>query len=265
MKKITQKKISKNLAKYGALTIALAGIADASGQIVFTDVDPDFVGGATDTFAIDFNNDGTIDANIVQLNNGNYELVQANVPDGNAVLVTTNGAGAYLYGVNFAAGETISAGAAPATGSFGSFCAGPGYTGSEFCDTTDGFVGIQFEVDGGTHFGWVGVDVGNSSSFTVRGYAFEATPDTPIEAGAVLSLEDNTIEGFSSFVKGDVLTLNARTPMESLTIHNISGQELISRKLSNTSELIDLSAFSTGVYVATVTIEGKAQAIKFVK
>ena len=50
MKKTTSSKLSKQLAKYGALTAAILGVADASGQIVYTDVTPDFAGGGGDEF-----------------------------------------------------------------------------------------------------------------------------------------------------------------------------------------------------------------------
>ena len=44
MKKTTPQKISTRLAQYGALSMAIAGIADANGQIEYYDLDPD-VGG----------------------------------------------------------------------------------------------------------------------------------------------------------------------------------------------------------------------------
>ena len=66
MKKITQKKLSQRLVRYGALTAAIAGVADASGQIIYTDITPDYSGGANTDYALDLNNDGIIDFNIEQ-------------------------------------------------------------------------------------------------------------------------------------------------------------------------------------------------------
>ena len=58
MKKTTKKNLSNRLARYGALTVAIAGVADASGQIVYTDLDPDFSGGGAGSFhLLDLNND----------------------------------------------------------------------------------------------------------------------------------------------------------------------------------------------------------------
>lgn len=66
MKKTTPEKMSKRLAKYGALTLAIAGVADVSGQIIYTDVIPDFVGGSTDFLTIDFDGDNIDDITILQ-------------------------------------------------------------------------------------------------------------------------------------------------------------------------------------------------------
>ena len=66
MKKNTQSNLAKNLAKYSALSLALAGISDATGQIEFVDVEPDFVGGFGDTFSIDLDGNGTDDFIIEQ-------------------------------------------------------------------------------------------------------------------------------------------------------------------------------------------------------
>jgi hypothetical protein len=269
MKKITSQKFSKKLASYGALSMAIAGLTDASGQIVYTDVDPDFAGGVTIDYGLDLNNDGTIDFNIDAgtVSSGMFFAVQMdnNGITGNSVLGSEP---SYIYPFALDAGAPVSSGQtsfySSGTLNFASCYLGNG--GSNWCGVADKFLGLKFQVDGNTHYGWARLDLSASGdSFTVKDYAYNSVPDEAIVAGQTLSLEDNKIEGFTSFVSNDVLTLKARTPMESLTIHNISGQELISRKLSNATELIDLSALSTGVYIATVSVEGKLQAIKFVR
>ncbi|MGI9593658.1 MAG: hypothetical protein ACR2MH_03575, partial [Patiriisocius sp.] len=54
MKKNTSKKLAKRLAQYGALSAAVLGAADATGQVTYTDVNPDIVLDLGDTFDIDF-------------------------------------------------------------------------------------------------------------------------------------------------------------------------------------------------------------------
>ncbi len=61
MKKIT----SKKMLNYGAMSAALLGAANAAGQVVYTDVDPDetITTATAGGFNIDLNADGTFDFN----------------------------------------------------------------------------------------------------------------------------------------------------------------------------------------------------------
>jgi hypothetical protein len=265
MKKITKKNFAEKLAKYGAMSLAIAGVADAAGQVVYTDVDPDFVGGMGDSFAIDFDGDSTDDITVLQSNNGNYELVQALPAGGNGVIAASNAG--YFYASNLAYGASISAGAGSFR-SFGSFCAGVGYAGSQFCGTGEGYIGVEFAVGGDTHYGWVRVDVADSSNFIVLDYAYESTPNMAIAAGDMgsLGVGDQAFEGFAYFVdSNNNLNLSANSTMEAIAVYNVLGQEVISQKLSGTSEAISISNLKSGVYLATVSIEGTKKTIKFVR
>lgn len=270
MKKIT----SKKLLNYGAMTAAILGVANANGQIVFTDIDDVTMAPGDDAVTVDLTENGTIDFSFENFDAGNgagavvFPGINGST-NSNAFVGFANGN--FQYPSNLVEGDVIDASSTTtAAGSRADLnfysCA---YSGSQFCGgVTDGYVGLVFQFNGNTHYGWAQIDLSaDATAYTVKSYAFDATPDTAIAAGdqGTLSTEDNRIEGFSSFVKGNVLTLNSITPMESLSIHGMTGQELISRKLSNTSEVIDLSELSTGVYIATVGVEGKFQAIKFVK
>jgi hypothetical protein len=258
MKKIT----SKKLLNYGAMSAALLAGANASGQIIFTDIaDVDVT--ATGALEIDLNEDGIVD--FIASAGATAAVIFAE--DTNAFVGFS--AGSYNYASNLAQDAIIDATSplSPDGGRVDLNFNGCAYDNSQFCGgVTDGYAGLVFKLSGNTHYGWMRLDLSaDGSGFIVKSYAFNSVPDEAITAGQTLSLEDNKIEGFSSYVSNDVLTLNARIPMESLTIHNISGQELISRKLSNSTELIDLSALSTGVYIATVSVEGKLHAITFVR
>lgn len=264
MKKFTQKDLSKKLAKYSALSLAIAGVADASGQVVYTDVDPDFAGTINDSFAIDFNDDG-IDDVVVLAQNVGYDIVQVVAEPLNGVIAASNAG--YFYASNLAYGADINAGAG-AFNSFGDVCAGVGYAGSQFCGTGEGYVGIQFDVDGNTHYGWVRIDVADSANFIVLDYAFESTPDGTITAGdqGELSLGDASFNNFNYFVDANKhLNLQADAPIQSIEINNLLGQKVISQQLSNTSESINLSELNTGIYLATIQIENNSRTIKIVR
>ncbi|MEM8671957.1 MAG: PEP-CTERM sorting domain-containing protein [Planctomycetota bacterium] len=52
-----------------------------------------------------------------------------------------------------------------------------------------GFVGLQLSINGQTHYGWAGLDLGSSiGSYTLTSFAYETDPNTPIIAGAEASI-----------------------------------------------------------------------------
>lgn len=98
MKKTTIK-LSKRLAKYSALSLAIGGIADATGQIIYMDVDAD-VGGTNVNYQLDLNNDATVDFII----NNHYDTSSFNdfleiIPmAGNSVLAFKSSTSSCCYG-----------------------------------------------------------------------------------------------------------------------------------------------------------------------
>ena len=58
MKKTTPKNLSKRLVKYSAFSAAILGVANASGQIVYTDIADETVDALNPRVAIDIDNDG---------------------------------------------------------------------------------------------------------------------------------------------------------------------------------------------------------------
>lgn len=58
MKKTTPLNLTNRITKYSALSLAIVGIADANGQIVYTDLGPGGESPAFDTeYLLNFNND----------------------------------------------------------------------------------------------------------------------------------------------------------------------------------------------------------------
>ncbi len=86
-----------------------------------------------------------------------------------------------------------------------------------------------------------------------------------VEVDGVLSVGDESFNNFNYFIANNVLNLTASTSMDSVIIHNVIGQQVMDRQLSSTSEAIDISALKSGIYLATVSIEGARKTIKFVR
>ena len=73
MKKNTSKNLTKRLAQYGTMSAAVMAGADANGQVVYTDVDPDVTLQVGEVFSLDFEGDTFED---VEVNNPE-DLAQA--------------------------------------------------------------------------------------------------------------------------------------------------------------------------------------------
>jgi len=282
MKKIT----SKKLLNYGAMSAALLATAGASGQIIYTDIEPDEVLDASESMStnIDLNGDGTNDFSFHarQAFDG-YFARMATAPDidpdpltGSAGTTSNgfigSGSFEYAYVSNLVAGAPVDETSDFFENTRGelnfSSCA---YNNSQFCGgVVDGYIGVSLNLEGNTHFGWIRLDLtADATVFTIKDFAIESTPDTAIEAGDMgdeLSLEDNVIEGLSTYVANNALTINAVNPIENVAIYNLSGQEVISRVFNNTTDTsIDLNSLSTGAYIASIQSEGTITAVKFVK
>jgi len=208
MNKITKKSLSKRLLQYGALTSAALGVSDAAGQIVYVDVEPDAIIAVGETFSTDFEEDGFEDvsvANPADLANGFAAVV---FPSSGGAFVGFT-AGAYQYPALLNEGDIIDdASGYTEVGVRGDLnYYGCAYSNSQWCDTVvDGYLGVKFNnLLGGTdHYGWIRMDtdVNGTNLMVVKGYAFNLTPDTVIEAGdeGVLSLQDEYFNDFNYYI-----------------------------------------------------------------
>lgn len=89
--------------------------------------------------------------------------------------------------------------------------------------------------------------------------------DIKVEA-ATLSIEDNNFEGFAYFMDTDSnLNLKANAPIQTVALYNILGQEVIAQKLNTTNAVVNMASLKSGVYIATVTIDGASKSFKVIK
>ena len=83
--------------------------------------------------------------------------------------------------------------------------------------------------------------------------------------GNILSIEDNLFNNFNHYVTNNQLVINASTSLENIQLYNLLGQEVISKKLLNTNETINIESLDTGIYIAKVSIQGNSKSFKIVK
>nr|WP_321235878.1 T9SS type A sorting domain-containing protein [uncultured Psychroserpens sp.] len=274
MKKTTSEKLSKRLLKYGAFSAAILGTANASGQIVYTDIADETVDALSTRYAIDLNNDATGDY-LFGANGTNFAFIfpaaSSMASAYNSNLMVGFNSGAYNYPSNLTAGTVIDGTSPTFAGARGDFNYGScNYSNSQFCDGMDGYVGFRFFIGADTHYGWARIEVAASgATIIVKDYAYNTTPDEAIEAGQTsLSVDEFSSNTFThSYNKNtDQLILESSSiPLDNIDLFNILGQRVITKSLSENNEIIDMSGLTDGVYLAKIAIKGKVQTIKILK
>jgi hypothetical protein len=271
MKKTTSKKLAKKIAKYSALSVAIAGVSEASGQIVYTDIGDVTIDGASTEYILDIDNDASGDfimrVNPTSNTSGPVTPFAFMFP-ATGSYYNSNGivgfsSGGFNYPSNFNSGSTISSGAAFITGARGDLnynsCA---YPGSQFCGGTDGFLGLSFLIGVDTHYGWARVQVSaDATSMIIKDYAYNSTPDASIDAGqqtlGVSEFEVNSIQHkYNNTTK--VLTLDSQITLNEMRVFNILGQESLKVGINNTHTEVDMSNLQAGVYIARIVGDNNA-------
>jgi hypothetical protein len=189
-----------SLASCAAGVSLLAMASPAEGEIVYTPAH--VVIGNNGTYNLDLNNDGITDFTIRQTltytssGRGNV-LAVAKVPAGNGLVGT-------VLGINYA--SALTRGSAISShrnfiGSAGGEMAGyhtlahaGGWFVGRWVDLTHRYLGLEFVIDGQTHYGWARLNVrvhGFSIQAILNGYAYETVPGKMIRTGRTSDSEDD--------------------------------------------------------------------------
>jgi hypothetical protein len=264
-----KKNLQSRLTRYTAAATAVVGaVTGANAQIVYTDVNPDetydAVEGNGPAFGLlDLNNDQVLDFYVYSRDtttaNGLFKLTMV-APYGalgNAV------AGDAPSGLDLAFAmsscTTIDAATAwivPASSGALSMAlnidgAFP-YASYWANGVTDKYLGLKFFVAGNAHYGWARLDVtAEGDVFTIKDYAFNATPATGLLAGQMAGLTEN-VESTLHFVNQNDNTvkimLNGLTD-GTITLVSASGQTVSTGKTSSDEYIVNLNGLTAGVYV----------------
>lgn len=191
----TPSPLARRLAAYSATAGAALALAPAaSGQIVYTDEDPDNVIVTGQEILLDLDGDGTDDFRFVA-NSGGAGATTARVVWRNANTAASNGVAGvdapYFSNEAIGSASNLAAGAevGPAAGIYSYGVIASLYGGTPYYNFTgaEGYVGFRFVAGGGTtHYGWARISgTANAGSATLFEYAFQSTPDTPITTGDI--------------------------------------------------------------------------------
>lgn len=257
MEKITSQKLSERLAKYGAFSAAILGVANASGQIVYTDIADETVDAINPRVAIDINVDGTGDYLFgVRTTAPDFAFMfpaaSELAPSYNSNAIVGFASGDYNYPSNLTAGT-------PIDDTNGVFSLGRGdfnynscgYSGSQFCSGNDGYVGLHFEVAGNTHYGWVRIQVAASgATIVIKDFAYNTTPGEPIEAGqTTLSVDEFSVNDVRVVALDKSISLYNLPASTSYNLYSSSGQAVLNGNTNENTHVIEASSMANGVYI----------------
>lgn len=267
MKKSTN--LESKIKAYSAMALCFAGAGVASGQVVYTDVNPDkVITTPPDSLKIDFNTDGTSEYVIKRFNwGGNASNPAVIMPPtvGNAIMATMGTVIPYVSAL--ANGTAIGAAATtwiendgvdPQLAKMGLASTYSGQQYGNFNDGQEHYVGCKFNIGGNTHYGWVRVQcVSGGGSATIKDYAYQSTANTAINAGEMPSGIDNAngIEmNIYAFNKNIHLNFSVEINGE-INVYNAIGEVVLTEKMEGAKKVVNMSAMSAGVYMVTVKSE----------
>ncbi len=255
--------LEKRLATYVAMAAAVVAAGDAHGQVVYTDIDPDVSLGADETYDLDLNDDGIVDFVIGNRTASEFQKAEIYVSSAaaNAIVGYTGSLG-YYYPSALEAGTNIGDGGNwivphPYATMLIAYTTGGNF--GQFNGVEDKYIGLQFAVDGNTHFGYVRLDVAvGASTVTIKDYAFNATVDADIEAGATVS-EPTSLDVaqgmFTPYVYAHEKRIRVQLPDNysnaDVSIMNITGK-VIHREVVGERTELDMHHLPSGVYFVRV-------------
>lgn len=166
--------------------------ADDDSIIVYTDLEPDFTGrNLIDCFELNLNNDQIVDFVICPGKEDDWEwlTIASNTRSGNGIISV---APWYSQALPLVKGQEIFKLAGYRNGEFYetiSFIA-IGYCfhleencSYDWANKAERFLGLKFDINGRKHYGWAQLEVKSATEWTIKDYAYNATPDKPILAG----------------------------------------------------------------------------------
>lgn len=160
--------------------------------ILYIDVEPDFTSKKlNDSYSLDLNSDQIVDFTLKSFAQDGLEwlLISHKSNPANKILSI---APWYTYTVPLTNGREIFNLAGYKDGEYFAteslFSIGDCFGGDEDCSYNwenkgDRFLGLKFRINGGSHYGWVRIEVLSLTEWIVKDYAYNAAPNSPIVAG----------------------------------------------------------------------------------
>jgi len=275
-----------NITTYSAIAVAFLQSYNASAEIQYTDIEPDiFINNSGQFYLLDLNNAGTDDFTFLFTStnflyftyygganfyvfNGIFALPEP----GNSIAAFTGSGGAYAY--PYVIDEGIEIG--PYAGNFlndatqtmvyqfyaivASYFYYPIYAAGQWIfGETKKYVGLRLQDNDSTYYGWARLDVAiNNKSFTIRDYAIESSPNTPIATFIPVSINSESLSGNTIFADGNTIHLEInQTAITDLyfNLFDLQGKCIKTQKITNPSTVIIAPSLPPGNYIVELKSE----------
>lgn len=271
------KELQAKLTKYTAAAAALATASGASAQIIYTDVDPDFMHpGGNVGVGLDIDNDTNFDFAIYSIDTTLTSGVRIRTTQvapygtaGNSVAGETPSN--YNYALALDAGNmidnTLNWIAATNTMAYNVDSANP-YN-ENWNGVTDKYLGLQFNAGGNTYFGWARLDVDAIGDiWTLKDYAYNSTAAAGINAGDAGSngLDGAELEQLVHFINQAnntvLVKVNGDLSNGNVTVVGTNGQTVSNGPVADGSFVVDMNGLASGVYMIHVSFDQGAMTKK---
>lgn len=263
MKKTTSKNLSKRLKHYGALSLAVAGVAGVNGQIVHHIVGSE--GDGSSDYFLNLNPiDGITPGGVADAID-DFRIIEGFVPsyssrgsvrlevlNSNAVLGSVSG---FVYPFALEPGYVVSNGLSNwqniqfQTLDFYSCLSG--YGNSNWCGKINKYLGLRFDISGNTHFGWAKLTVDYAGvNWSLSEYAFNATAGAPITTGqTTLGIEVNVLSKIKIIALHKSIGLYNLPESTEYRLYSMTGQSIFEGKINNSTYVIEANTVAAGIYI----------------
>ncbi len=275
----------KKLKKYAGIAAGIAISPTAFGQVLVTDLTPDVTINLPGNYPLDLDTNTVTDF-LINVRTTTWQSTLATTYYNSATLVavgTTAGSNsikAYnfyntplMVSQAFARGLSYGATIGPSSTANSFWTSAPVGTsmgiknlagvanirsstmqGGQFLGA-DRYLGVRFQIGANTHYGWVRISAtAGANAFTIKSYAYEATPDTPINAGFLTSSSTSPLEEhivLSSENNNVIIDLKG-IPAANVKLITSTGQVLASTRITEGTNEIATNGAS-GLCIVEIT------------
>lgn len=275
-----KKDLQKKLARYTAAAAGIVGATTtATGQIVFTNLTPDFTSTGNIAYPLDLNNDSVIDY-VIQSVDTNYSGTQVSVTVVAPYGTVGNEIGGsapsgYNYALALNSGNMIdnTVNWISATNTMSYEVAGAFNYNENWNGVMDKYLALRFTAGNSQYYGWARMDV-EGDDWTLKSYAYNDSAGVGLYSGdmgnGVTGVEDLDVSELVHFINRPNNTveviINGDLNDGNITLTSISGQNISVKAINSKIETVDLNGLASGLYMLNVKFnEGSITKKIFVK